>query len=109
LKVKEIIGIIPVTPMPQGPLYLKGIINLRGKIIPVIDLRMKISIKVNDFTEKTCVIVVEVSNIQKEKIFIGSLVDEVSEVINIKSSEIEETPDFGTKLETEFILGIAKT
>jgi purine-binding chemotaxis protein CheW len=108
LKVKEIIGIMAITPIPQSPLYVKGVINLRGKVIPVIDLRMKLGIQINDFTEKSCVIVVEIANLQKQIIPMGCVVDEVSEVVNIKSSDIEESPNFGTKLKTDFILGIAK-
>jgi purine-binding chemotaxis protein CheW len=107
LKVKEIIGMMPITVVPQTPDYVKGVINLRGKVIPVIDLRLKFTIKAADYTERTCIIVVEIAA-DSRTILMGILVDSVSEVLNIKGADIEETPSFGTKLNTEFILGMAK-
>jgi len=108
LKVKEIIGMMPITHVPQAPEFVKGVINLRGKVIPVIDLRLKFGIESIDYTERTCIIVVEISSASKT-IALGIVVDSVSEVVNIKSSDIEDTPSFGAKLRTEFILGMAKT
>ena len=107
LKVKEIIGMMTITIVPQTPDYIKGVINLRGKVIPVIDLRAKFSIAQAEYTERTCIIVVEISA-KGRTILMGIVVDSVSEVLNIKSADIEETPAFGTKLNTEFILGLAK-
>jgi purine-binding chemotaxis protein CheW len=107
LKVKEIIGMMPVTIVPQTPAYIKGVINLRGKVIPVIDLRLKFMMKAADYTERTCIIVVEITA-SGRTILMGSVVDAVSEVLNIKGSDIEETPAFGAKLNTEYILGMAK-
>jgi len=107
LKVKEIIGMMTITIVPQTPDYIKGVINLRGKVIPVIDLRAKFSIQQAEYTERTCIIVVEISA-KGRTILMGIVVDSVSEVLNIKSADIEETPAFGTKLNTEFILGLAK-
>jgi purine-binding chemotaxis protein CheW len=107
LKVKEIIGMMPVTIVPQTPAYIKGVINLRGKVIPVIDLRLKFMMKVAEYTERTCIIVVEITTAGRT-ILMGIVVDSVSEVLNIKGSDIEETPAFGTRLNTEFILGMAK-
>lgn len=107
LKVKEIIGIMPITVVPQTPAYIKGVFNLRGKVIPVIDLRLKFSLQAAEYTERTCIIVVEVVSAGRT-VLMGILVDSVSEVLNIKAAEIEETPSFGTKLNTEFILGMAK-
>ncbi|MBN1546252.1 MAG: purine-binding chemotaxis protein CheW [Syntrophaceae bacterium] len=107
LKVKEIIGMMPITQVPQTPNYVKGVVNLRGKVIPVVDLRLKFGIDAIEYTERTCIIVVEIISAGKT-IPMGIVVDSVSEVLNIKSSEIEETPSFGTKLKTEFILGMAK-
>jgi purine-binding chemotaxis protein CheW len=107
LKVKEIIGMMPVTIVPQTPAYIKGVINLRGKVIPVIDLRLKFMMKAADYTERTCIIVVEITAAGRT-ILMGSVVDAVSEVLNIKGSDIEETPAFGAKLNTEYILGMAK-
>jgi purine-binding chemotaxis protein CheW len=107
LKVKEIIGMMPITIVPQTPPYIKGVINLRGKVIPVIDLRLKFMMTAADYTERTCIIVVEITTAGRT-ILMGILVDSVSEVLNIKGADIEETPAFGTKLNTEFILGMAK-
>lgn len=108
LKVKEIIGILPITVVPQTPAYIKGVINLRGKVIPVIDLRLKFSLSAAEFTERTCIIVVEIVAAGRT-ILMGIVVDSVSEVLNIKAADIEATPSFGTKLDTEYILGMAKT
>ncbi len=104
LKVREIIGIMEITPVPQTPDYVKGVINLRGKVIPVIDQRIKFSMPEVQQTQETCVIVVEV----KESL-IGILVDSVSEVIDIGSEEIEASPQFGGDIDTQFILGLGKT
>ena len=107
LKVKEIIGIMAITTVPQTPDYVKGVINLRGKVIPVIDLRLKFAMEDMAYTERTCIIVVEISG-GRNKIMMGILVDSVSEVLNIKSGDIEDTPNFGSQLNTEYILGMAK-
>jgi len=107
LKVKEIIGIMPITVVPQTPKYIKGVVNLRGKVIPVIDLRLKFAIAAAEFTERTCIIVVEITAAGRT-ILMGIVVDSVSEVLNIKGADIEATPSFGTKLNTEYILGMAK-
>jgi len=107
LKVKEIIGMMPITSVPRTPEYVKGVINLRGKVIPVIDLRAKFDMETIEYNERTCIIVVEIDS-QSSTVLIGIVVDAVSEVLNIKEDEIEETPTFGTKLDTEYILGMAK-
>jgi len=107
LKVKEIIGMMPFTVVPQTPKYIKGVINLRGKVIPVVDLRLKFSIEAAEYTERTCIIVVEITATGRT-ILMGIVVDSVSEVLNIKAADIEATPSFGTKLNTEYILGMAK-
>jgi purine-binding chemotaxis protein CheW len=107
LKVKEIIGMMRITPVPQTPGYVKGVINLRGKVIPVLDLRTRFRMPSADYTERTCIIVVEIDTV-KGKLHIGIVVDSVSEVINIKGSDIEDTPAFGTTLDTDYILGMAK-
>ncbi|MCK5100861.1 MAG: purine-binding chemotaxis protein CheW [Desulfobacteraceae bacterium] len=107
LKVKEIIGMMPITSVPRTPEYVKGVINLRGKVIPVIDLRLKFDLESIEYTERTCIIVVEIDS-EASTVLIGIVVDAVSEVINIKEEEIEETPTFGTKLNTDYILGMAK-
>lgn len=107
LKVKEIIGMITITAVPQTPSHVKGVINLRGKVIPVIDLRLKFGLPAMDYTERTCIIVMEISK-DNGHILIGILVDSVSEVLNIKGADIEDTPNFGTNLNTDYILGMAK-
>ncbi|GBC60049.1 chemotaxis protein CheW [Desulfonema ishimotonii] len=108
LKIKEIIGMMPITSVPQTPEFVKGVINLRGKVIPVIDLRLRFGMESIDYTDRTCIIVVEIEG-EAGEIMIGIVVDTVSEVLNIKAEEIEESPRFGTKLDTDYILGLAKT
>jgi purine-binding chemotaxis protein CheW len=107
LKIKEIIGMMPITTVPQTPKFVKGVINLRGKVIPVLDLRRRFGLEPMNYTERTCIIVVEITG-TGGKIMIGVVVDSVSEVLNIKADVIEETPTFGTKLNTDYILGMAK-
>jgi len=107
LKIKEIIGMMPITSVPKTPRFVKGVINLRGKVIPVIDLRLRFGIKELEYTERTCIIVVEIEG-QTGIVLIGIVVDAVSEVLNIKSKDMENTPSFGAKLDTRYILGMAK-
>jgi purine-binding chemotaxis protein CheW len=107
LKVKEIIGMMTITPVPQTPGYVKGVINLRGKVIPVIDLRLKFGMESIAHTERTCIIVAEIS-CGNRKIQMGIVVDSVSEVRNIKPAEIEDPPTFGGTVDTDYILGMAK-
>jgi len=107
LKIKEIIGMMSVTSVPQTPAFVKGVINLRGQVIPVIDLRLRFGMESIDYTERTCIIVVEIAS-KAGTVMMGIVVDSVSEVLNIKSEEIEEAPTFGSKVETDFILGMAK-
>jgi len=109
LKIKEIIGMMPITNVPQTPAFVKGVINLRGKVIPVTDLRLKFGIEAMEYTERTCIIVVEIDGKFGNTIMLGIVVDSVSEVLNIRGQDIESTPTFGTKLETDYILGMAKT
>ena len=98
---------LPITSVPQTPDFVKGVINLRGKVIPVMDLRLRFGMMSIDYTERTCIIVVEISG-QAGTILVGIVVDAVSEVLNIKGDDIEKTPTFGTKLNTDYILGMAK-
>ena len=107
LKIKEIIGMLPITSVPQTPEFVKGVINLRGKVIPVMDLRLRFGMPPIDYSERTCIIVVEIAG-QAGTVQIGIVVDAVSEVLNIKGDDIEETPTFGAKLNTGYILGMAK-
>ncbi len=108
LKVKEIIGMMPVTSVPRTPKFVKGVINLRGKVIPVIDLRLKFDMESIAYNERTCIIVVEIDS-DNATVLIGIVVDSVSEVLNIKAEEIQAPPAFGTRLDTQYILGMAKT
>jgi purine-binding chemotaxis protein CheW len=107
LKVKEIIGMMPVTHVPQTPEFVKGVINLRGKVIPVVDLRLRFALEAAAYTERTCIIVVEVAG-SSGSVMMGIVVDAVSEVLNIRGADIESTPAFGVRLNTDFILGMAK-
>ena len=103
LRVQEIIGMMPITGVPGTPEHLQGIINLRGQIIPVIDLRRKLGMESMDQTPETCIIVVNVQNVA-----VGIIVDRVSEVLNIAAEDMESTPSFGKDVNTDFILGIGK-
>lgn len=107
LKVREIMGIQDITSMPQTPPYMKGVINLCGKVIPVIDLRLKFGLPSIDYTERTCIIVVQVRG-GTGVLPMGIVVDEVSEVLTMAAGEIEDTPDFGSNVATAYILGMAK-
>jgi len=107
LKIKEIIGMMPITTVPKTPEFVKGVINLRGKVIPVVDLRLRFGMEAIDYTERTCIIVVEIEGVSGT-VMIGIVVDAVSEVLNINGDEIEDTPTFGAKLDTNYILGMAK-
>jgi purine-binding chemotaxis protein CheW len=108
LKVREIIRQTKATAVPQMPDYIKGVINLRGKIIPVMDLRLKLGLPVTEVTEHTCIVVVQVKLADGQNTALGLVVDGVEEVTNIAASDIEETPDFGAKIATRCILGMAK-
>jgi len=110
LRVREIIGIIDITPLPQTPDYVKGVVNLRGKIIPVIELRAKFGMPPVEYNEETCIIVVEVTDERGEDQFqIGVVVDTVREVMDVPRDKIEPAPRFGCALNTEYILGMGKT
>lgn len=109
LKVREIIGYMEVTVVPQIPDYARGVINLRGKVIPIIDLRIRFGMPEITQSERTCIIVVEVSAPQDEVVLVGIVVDAVSEVITIKAAEIEPPPSFGNDAGSQYILGMAKT
>jgi purine-binding chemotaxis protein CheW len=107
LKIREIIGMMPITSVPQAPDFVKGVINLRGKVIPVIDLRLRFGMPAMDYTERTCIIVVQI-DLSGSTLNIGIVVDSVSEVLNIGGGDIENAPAFGTQLNTDYILGMAK-
>jgi purine-binding chemotaxis protein CheW len=107
LKVREIIGMMDITAIPQTPPYIKGVINLRGRVIPVIDLRLKFGLPSLDYGERTCIIVADVAG-GDGPMQMGVVVDAVSEVMHVSSEEIEPPPSFGTGLSTSYLLGIAK-
>lgn len=107
LKVKEIIGMMDITPVPRTPDFIKGIINLRGKIIPVMDLRVKFGMPAQEYDERTCIIVAEVSMNGVQKL-LGVVVDTVSEVVTISPDQIEPPPEYGSSVEHNSILGIGK-
>jgi purine-binding chemotaxis protein CheW len=107
LKVREIIGYIAVTAVPQTPSYVKGVINLRGQVIPVINLRTKFGMETTEVTDETCIIVVEITQAGR-KSSTGIIVDRVQEVLDIPGQDIEEAPQFGSAVNTDFILGMGK-
>ncbi len=107
LKVQEIIGLLPVTRVPRTPPFMRGVINLRGKVIPVIDLRCKFEMPEIPDGERTCIIVVQLES-GAGKVITGIIVDEVSEVMNVTGEQLEPAPDFGSEAKTDFILGMGK-
>jgi purine-binding chemotaxis protein CheW len=107
LRVREIMGIQEITAVPQTPSYVKGVLNLRGKVIPVVDLRLKFGLPEIEYTQRTCIIVAQIES-QNGKFMIGIIVDGVSEVLTLQAADIEDTPDFGNGVETPYILGMAK-
>jgi purine-binding chemotaxis protein CheW len=107
LKVREIIRMQKITPVPQMPTFVKGVINLRGRVIPIVDMRVKFGLKA-EFAERTCIVVVQVKLPTEQTVQMGLIVDSVEEVVTLQSNEIEPTPDFGTKINTEYLLGMAK-
>jgi purine-binding chemotaxis protein CheW len=108
LKVREIIRLITITAVPQMPDFVRGVINLRGKIIPVMDLRLKFGFAQAARTEQNCIVVVQVKLPDGKSTPMGLVVDGVEDVINIAAADLEETPDFGAQISTECILGMAK-
>jgi purine-binding chemotaxis protein CheW len=107
LKVQEIIGMMPMTRVPKTPEFVRGVINLRGKVIPVIELRRKFALEIREDTECTCIVVVQVAG-SAGMVTMGLLVDEVSEVMNVAQEQIEAPPSFGVGVDTGFILGMGK-
>ena len=104
LKVQEIIGILPITPVPRMPDYIRGILNLRGSIVPIMCLRRRFGLENVEDTTETCIIVVEAEGKNT-----GIVVDKVSEVVDVSQDQIEDVPDFGTSVKSEFLNGVAKT
>ena len=104
LKVQEIIGRMPITPVPLTSKYILGVINLRGKIHPIMDLKIKFGMDQTQITDETCIIVIKTASLM-----MGILVDKVSEVVNVASGDIEDTPSFGADINTDYLLGVGKT
>ena len=102
LKVREIIGVMDITSVPRMPVYMKGVINLRGKVVPIVDLRLKFGLDEIEYTDQTCIIVVDVGR------EIGIIVDTVSEVLDIAGEDIEPPPSMGSSVDTAFICGMGK-
>lgn len=107
LTVREIIRMQKITPVPQMPEFVKGVINLRGRVIPVVDLRVKFGLK-GAFTERTCIVVVQVEISSAKTMQMGLVVDSVEEVLNVTTDMIEPTPEFGTIIDTSYLLGMVK-
>jgi purine-binding chemotaxis protein CheW len=112
VRVREIMGVPEVTAVPQTPEYVKGVINLRGKVIPVVDLRLKFGLAELEHSQRTCVIVVQIDLAwaagETSRLHIGIIVDAVTEVLTLQTSDIENTPDFGSGLAIPYLLGMAK-
>jgi purine-binding chemotaxis protein CheW len=106
-KAKEIIGMMEVTHIPKTQNYIKGVINLRGKIIPIVDLRLRFGMAEKEYTERTCVIVIEVNAHESQRL-VGIAVDTVSEVVNIQKGEIEPPPEYDAQIEGNFLTGLGK-
>ncbi len=108
-------GVRDINAVPETPAYLKGVINLRGKVIPVVDLRLKFGLAELEYTPRTCIIVVQIEAVQIEavqieavQIEIGVIVDAVSEVLTLQAGDIEDTPNFGGGMGIPYLLGMAK-
>lgn len=107
IKVREIMGLQEITAVPQTPPHIKGVINLRGKVVPVIDLRLKFGLSAAEYTQRTCIIVTQSAS-ESGSVLMGIVVDGVSEVLNLTGVEIEDTPDFGQEVTVRYLLGMAK-
>jgi len=107
MNVREIMGMQEITAVPQTPTYMRGVLNLRGKVIPVVDLRLKFGIPETEYTPRTCIIVVQAAR-ESGIVPMGIIVDGVAEVLNLAGSDIEDTPDFGSGGDTSYLLGMAK-
>jgi purine-binding chemotaxis protein CheW len=106
LGVREIIRLCPITPVPNMPAYIKGVINLRGKVIPVLDLRAKFQLSSESYGERACIIIVQVGAAPNTLALMGAIVDAVEEVVQLGEAELEPTPDFGGSPATDYILGM---
>jgi purine-binding chemotaxis protein CheW len=108
MRVREIMGVQEITAVPQTPGYVKGVLNLRGKVIPVVDLRLKFGVEELEYTLRTCIIVVQIDLTGSRRLQMGVIVDGVSEVLTLQSRDIENTPDFGSGVDLPYLLGMAQ-
>lgn len=108
LRVQEIVGLLPVTRIPRLPELIAGVVNLRGRVIPVVDLRLAFGLPRAEMTDRTCIIVVRIERADGTPAVIGTIVDEVSDVANLVHDDIEDTPEFGAAVDTSFIKGVAR-
>ncbi len=106
-KVREIMGVQDITQVPQTPPHVKGVINLRGKVIPVVDLRLKFDMPAKEYTQRTCIIVAQVAG-ERGTVQMGIVVDGVVEVLNVAGTDVEDTPSFGKEVEVPYVMGLAK-
>ncbi len=106
-KVREVLDFTTVTKVPRTPDFMRGVINLRGSVVPVVDLRLKFGMTRTEKTVNTCIIIVEV-NVDNETTILGALADSVQEVMDLEPDHIEPAPKIGTKLRTDFIKGMGK-
>jgi len=109
MRIQEIVGIMPITRIPRMPAFVAGIVNLRGKVIPVVDLRLAFGLESAEVTDRTCIIVVRVERSAGQSAVMGVLVDEVSDVVALADDAIEETPEFGSAIDTSFIKGVGRS
>lgn len=108
-KVREIQPLAPLTIVPRTPAYILGVVNLRGKIVPVIDLRLKFNMKVSAATRETCLIIFEINSAKKTRLLLGILADEVKDVLRFEERDIEAVPDFAVQVDTRFLAGLARS
>jgi purine-binding chemotaxis protein CheW len=106
MRVREIVKLQHITSVPETPAELKGVINLRGKVIPVVDLRLRFGLPEKEYDQRTCIIVVDLGRAATGPM--GIIVDEVSEVLTLQEGDVQSTPDFGAGIETPYLLGLAK-
>ena len=107
LKVREIIGYMDITAVPRAPHDVRGVINLRGQVVPIVDMRARFGMEAAEVTDQTCIIVVEVKA-GKQRFHTGIIVDHVCEVLDVDGKDIEPTPQFDSSVDTSFILGMGK-
>jgi purine-binding chemotaxis protein CheW len=107
LKIREIIKMMDITQVPQAPPHVKGVVNLRGKVIPVVELRLSFGLPSEPYTDRTCIVVVEIA-MMASRVLMGIVVDSVSEVLTVNGPEIEPTPRMGDRIDTDYVSGLAK-